>query len=115
MRKFTLIQIALCGTLLASAAAFAQAGGPKTAPTDPTPPVSPEQKPAVAKPTPAEAAAAAAAMKTKDAEFAQLDTDKDGFVTKKEAGVHPQLLTDFAKLDANKDGKLSADEYGKHH
>lgn len=41
--------------------------------------------------------------------FDEVDKNKDGSISKAEAGVVPTL--DFAKADTNKDGKLDRAEY----
>jgi Ca2+-binding EF-hand superfamily protein len=42
--------------------------------------------------------------------IAQLDKDKDGFISKTEAAGHPMLAKRFDAIDSNKDGKLSKEE-----
>lgn len=59
------------------------------------------------------ALASAGAIAAEDAGklFVQLDTDKDGFVSKAEAEKHKDLSAAFAKADANADGKLDPNEF----
>ncbi|WP_158592328.1 EF-hand domain-containing protein [Noviherbaspirillum sedimenti] len=42
--------------------------------------------------------------------IAQLDKDKDGFISRAEAAGHPMLSKGFDTLDSNKDAKLSKEE-----
>ena len=51
------------------------------------------------------------AMQPKQITWADLDSDKDGSLTKTEAGKIPALDEVFEQADANADGKLSAEEY----
>lgn len=41
---------------------------------------------------------------------AQLDVDKDGYISAQEAEAMPEILEQFDKLDANKDGKIDLAE-----
>lgn len=41
---------------------------------------------------------------------AQLDVDKDGYITAKEAEAMPEILEQFDGLDTNKDGKIDLQE-----
>jgi hypothetical protein len=43
--------------------------------------------------------------------FAELDRNRDGFLSRDEANGAVELNTRFSELDANNDGKLSPDEY----
>jgi hypothetical protein len=56
---------------------------------------------------------AAPAKQTDDnaAEFGRLDTNKDGFIDKKEAVAEPRLLANFDAADTNKDGKVDKAEW----
>ena len=60
-------------------------------------------------------AAPAAAQKSEkgSAAFKALDTNSDGFLSRKEAEADKDLAKRFSKFDANKDGKLSEDEFHK--
>lgn len=49
------------------------------------------------------------------AEFAKLDKNKDGKLSKAEIPSDNPLTHHFDMLDANKDGSLSAAEFAKHH
>lgn len=42
--------------------------------------------------------------------IAQLDKDKDGFISRAEAAGHPMLSSGFDTVDSNKDAKLSKEE-----
>ena len=42
--------------------------------------------------------------------IAQLDQDKDGFISRAEAAGHPRLSAGFDTIDGNKDAKLSKEE-----
>lgn len=48
-----------------------------------------------------------------DLTFNKLDTNKDGFLTRKEASADKDAARIFDKADANKDGKLTEDEFVK--
>ncbi|WP_372620001.1 calcium-binding protein, partial [Alteromonas stellipolaris] len=43
----------------------------------------------------------------------QLDTNKDGLISLKEAVRHTELLRNFGLIDDNEDGKLTEDELVK--
>jgi len=43
--------------------------------------------------------------------FAKLDTNKSGYLSRKEAAADPALARDFDKFDLNHDGKLNRTEY----
>ena len=53
---------------------------------------------------------AAARVKMKDAMFARIDTDADGRISREEAARFPRLAHHFDQIDANKDGYLTKDE-----
>ena len=108
MRPFPRLFATAFGLVLA-AASLAQDVPPK--PADPKP-ANPEQPPLT---TPANQTPAADAMKAKDAQFAKLDIDADGYITRKEAEASKPLLDQFKDLDTNNDGKLSLAEYEQHH
>lgn len=44
-------------------------------------------------------------------DFTKLDADKDGMVSKKEAGKNKDLTAKWETLDTNKDGKLDQAEF----
>ncbi len=44
-------------------------------------------------------------------QFARLDIDKDGAVSKEEAAAMPGLLEVWEQLDVDADGKLNAEEF----
>lgn len=60
-----------------------------------------------AKPTPA----AAPTSSKSDQEFAQLDQDKDGFLTRSEFPAKHALKAHFSMIDKNRDGKLDRKEF----
>ena len=42
--------------------------------------------------------------------FNAFDTDRDGYLSRQEAGVSSQIASQFDQLDKNRDGRLSVDE-----
>jgi Ca2+-binding EF-hand superfamily protein len=44
-------------------------------------------------------------------EFTSMDKDKDGYVSREEARIVPEIMQLFARVDANQDGQLSTVEY----
>jgi EF hand domain-containing protein len=49
------------------------------------------------------------------AEFARLDADGDGYISRKEALKDPEVVRTFRRADANKDGRLDISEYATAH
>jgi hypothetical protein len=45
------------------------------------------------------------------AEFARLDADGDGYISRKEALKDPEVVRTFRRADANKDGRLDPQEF----
>jgi hypothetical protein len=43
--------------------------------------------------------------------FRKLDTDKDGFLSRQEAALEPEVAANFDRADHNRDGKLSPEEF----
>ena len=60
---------------------------------------------------PARPPAAAPSATRRDAQFALLDTNKDGFLSRTEAARDPGAARLFTRYDANRDGRLSEIEY----
>ena len=106
-RKSLLGSFALVA-MLSAPLAFAQDATPTTA--DPaTPPATADTQ---APPTTSnDAAAATTAGDPSKKSWADVDTDKDGNLSKAEADGVPALAQVFGQADANADGSLSADEY----
>jgi len=48
---------------------------------------------------------------TKDAAWDDLDTNKDGYLSKDELKGSPAWVTHFDKIDTNHDGKISPEEW----
>ena len=57
-------------------------------------------------------AKSADAKKANDDEFAKLDTDKDGFISKTELPAKHPMLPHFGMVDKNRDAKLDRKEFG---
>ena len=51
------------------------------------------------------------ATRSDDSGFAQLDKNKDGYISKAEAKGDPELSKNFSKWDLNNDGKINRAEY----
>jgi Ca2+-binding EF-hand superfamily protein len=51
------------------------------------------------------------ATRSEDLTFADLDRNRDGSISKKEAAADPALAKDFDRFDLNHDGKLNRAEY----
>ena len=102
------IDLRLTG-LLALSAAFAapMSFAQSTTPTDAAAAQDAAQTTANQPATPVPQTDAAPAKKT----WADLDTDKDGNLTKNEAATIPSLQAVFDQADANADGALSGEEY----
>lgn len=98
----SMIGLLAAGAALAIPTAFAQdaATGTQQAATQPAP---------TAQTQPAEAAPSA----PKQVTWADLDSDKDGDLSKTEVATVPALTQVFDQADADKNGKLTADEYKK--
>lgn len=45
-------------------------------------------------------------------DFAQLDSDGNGSISKREAQAHPRLKANFNEVDTDKDGSISRAEFG---
>jgi hypothetical protein len=59
-------------------------------------------------------ASSSAAHHDKAMTLKQVDKDSDGYISRSEADASPALSKQFAALDKNNDGKLSKEEYAKH-
>jgi hypothetical protein len=51
------------------------------------------------------------ATRSDKSSFAKLDTNKSGYISRREARADEALSRDFDKFDLNKDGKLNRTEY----
>jgi hypothetical protein len=51
------------------------------------------------------------ATRSDNSTFAKLDTNKNGYISKSEAGADAALAKDFDKFDLNHDGQLNRAEY----
>ena len=94
MKSIPLVVVSLalfCGT------ALAQGGKPPENPSNTAAPVPMEHKKMAAE------------------EFAALDKNKDGKVSKDEVPADDALAAHFSMLDTDKDGSLSKTEFAKHH
>lgn len=91
------------GAALAMPIAFAQTAPTPTAQDDAMQSATPQS----AQPQPE----AAPQAQPKQVTWADLDSDKDGNLSKSETATVPELSKIFDQADANKDGKLSAEEY----
>jgi hypothetical protein len=92
------------GAVLAMPLAFAQ-----TSPTTQADPAQTTQPTTTQNAEPATQPAGAA--QPKQVTWADLDTDKDGNLSKQEVTPVPSLTQVFDQADSDKDGKLTADEY----
>ena len=92
------------GAVLAMPLAFAQ-----TSPTTQADPAQSTQPTTTQNAEPA--AQPADAAQPKQVTWADLDTDKDGNLSKQEVTPVPSLTQVFDQADSDKDGKLTADEY----
>ncbi|HJR73714.1 MAG TPA: EF-hand domain-containing protein [Luteimonas sp.] len=86
---------------LAAPAAFAQSSTGTPSPT-----TAADQQTA-----PPDAAAAPAASQGKAKTWADVDSDKDGKISKSESASEPAVGQIFDQADSNKDGSLTTDEY----
>lgn len=91
--------------VLAAPAAFAQSS--TAAPPPSASPTAADQQAA----PPADAAAAPAAAQGKAKTWADVDSDKDGKISKTESATEPAVGQIFDQADSNKDGSLTTDEY----
>ncbi len=89
---------------LAAPAAFAQSSTGTPSPT--ASPTAADQQTA-----PPDAAAAPAASQGKAKTWADVDSDKDGKISKSESASEPAVGQIFDQADSNKDGSLTTDEY----
>lgn len=89
---------------LAAPAAFAQSSTGTPSPASPT--TAADQQTA-----PPDAAAAPAASQGKAKTWADVDSDKDGKISKTESASEPAVGQIFDQADSNKDGSLTTDEY----
>ncbi len=94
-----LLAVAALVAALSAPLAFAQTASPE-----------PAQDAAAAQAEPAAPAAAATAAPQKKS-WADVDTNKDGALSKTEAATVPALGQVFDKADSNADGALTTDEY----
>jgi hypothetical protein len=50
---------------------------------------------------------------TAQTRFSKLDTNRDGYVSKREAKANPALYKEWKRADANRDGKLDQAEFAQ--
>lgn len=91
--------------------AFAQESATETQQAPPTAQAANADDATVAQPTAAADVGASTTASTEKKSWSDVDMDKDGALTKAEAGAVPALNTVFDKADANADGSLTAEEY----
>ena len=99
----SLIPLLALTATLAAPLAFAQSTTPQTA----EPQTAPTDATAAPAATPAEPAQSQAKGKT----WADVDSDKDGKISKTESATEPAVGQIFDQADSNKDGNLTTDEY----
>ena len=110
-----LVGLIALSAALAMPMAFAQSETEKTAPPQAEQPAPTETA------APTEGATGASVQSTEQATgaassgarqgWADVDTDKDGAISKQEASSNPGLSQVFGQADADTDGKLTAEEY----
>ncbi|EPD43184.1 MULTISPECIES: EF-hand domain-containing protein [Delftia] len=94
---------------LGSVAAMAQAPSPpKSAPADTV-----QFGPSAGSAAGIQPAPAPAGANDVQAAFDRADTNRDGKLSKKEAEALPAVSSNFAQIDADKNGSLSRDEFSK--
>lgn len=96
----SLIPLLALTATLAAPLAFAQSTAPQSA--------EPQAAPTDAAAT---QAAPAAQSQTKAKTWADVDSNKDGKISKSESASEPAVGQIFDQADANKDGNLTTDEY----
>ena len=108
-----LIGLIALSAALAMPMAYAQSQAEETAPPQ-------TEQPTPTEATPTDSAQGAATQPTEQATSAassgkqgwnDVDTDKDGAISKQEASANAGLSQVFDQADGNADGKLTADEY----
>ncbi|MGH8026302.1 MAG: EF-hand domain-containing protein [Pseudoxanthomonas sp.] len=112
-RKSTLGLIALSAALampMAYAQTQEEAAQPQTEQPTPTESATPTDSAQGAATQPTEQATGAASSNGKQG-WNDVDTDKDGAISKQEASSNAGLSQIFDKADADTDGKLTPDEY----
>ncbi len=110
-----LIGLIALSAALAMPMAFAQSGTEETAPpqtgaTTPTETAPPAESATGASVQSTEQATGAASNNAKQS-WADVDTDKDGAISKQEASSNAGLSQVFDQADADTDGKLTPEEY----
>lgn len=120
--KTNLIAAAVFATLAAGAASAGPSGGPstidQTSPSSGTygspssSPMGPSTAPDAGMPSTGTTGASTPSAAS-DAQFAKMDKDHDGAISKKEGGKNKDMAKKWDTLDMNRDGKLDQAEFAQ--